>query len=103
MPVGHSATGKANTRYQPAAMTLALHGIAAFIYDPIAQGERKHVYRKGDKTYTISSTREHTMIGVGSVLLGQSTARLRIWDGMRSLDYLQSRADIRLSNPREFL
>jgi len=37
---------------------------------------------------------EHTLMGIGSILLGTNTARYRIWDGMRSLDYLASRPDI---------
>src|SRR5262249_9565783 len=41
-----------------------------------------------------ATTLEHTMVGVSSIPLGTSTARYRIWDGMRSLDYLASRPDI---------
>jgi dienelactone hydrolase len=40
-------------------------------------------------------TTEHTLIGVGSILLGANIAQFRIWDGMRAIDYLQSRPDIR--------
>jgi len=94
MPVGHSSIGKANPRYHAAAMTLALHGIAAFVYDPIAQGERRHIRKEDGKTFSLGSTREHSMIGVAAVLLGQNTARIRIFDGVRSIDYLQSREDI---------
>ena len=39
-------------------------------------------------------TTEHTMIGLGSTLLGANVAQYRIWDGMRVIDYLQSRPDI---------
>jgi cephalosporin-C deacetylase-like acetyl esterase len=31
---------------------------------------------------------------VGSILLGRSTATYRVWDGMRAIDYLQSRPEI---------
>jgi dienelactone hydrolase len=34
------------------------------------------------------------VLGVGSALLGRNTATYRVWDGMRALDYLQSRAEI---------
>ena len=36
----------------------------------------------------------HTMVGVGSILLGRNTARFEIWDGMRAIDYLQSRPEV---------
>jgi dienelactone hydrolase len=34
------------------------------------------------------------MLGVGSMLLGRNTARFEIWDGMRGIDYLQSRPEV---------
>jgi dienelactone hydrolase len=34
------------------------------------------------------------MIGVGALLVGRSTASYRIWDGIRSLDYLASRPEV---------
>jgi cephalosporin-C deacetylase-like acetyl esterase len=34
------------------------------------------------------------MVGVGALLIGRSTASYRIWDGIRSLDYLASRPEI---------
>jgi cephalosporin-C deacetylase-like acetyl esterase len=40
------------------------------------------------------STTEHTLVGVGSMLVGRNTAAYRIWDGMRSIDYLVGRPDI---------
>ncbi|UCG48423.1 MAG: acetylxylan esterase, partial [Phycisphaerales bacterium] len=36
----------------------------------------------------------HTMIGVGSILLGRNTAWFEIWDGMRGIDYLQARPEV---------
>src|SRR5207248_9320368 len=40
------------------------------------------------------STSEHTMAGVGALLVGGSTATYRIWDGLRSLDYLAGRPEV---------
>jgi dienelactone hydrolase/pimeloyl-ACP methyl ester carboxylesterase len=34
------------------------------------------------------------MVGVGALLVGQSTGGYRIWDGIRSIDYLTSRPEI---------
>ena len=36
------------------------------------------------------TTVEHEMVGIQSLLGGQSIARYMIWDGMRSIDVLQS-------------
>lgn len=93
VPCGHSSNGKASDLYQLASMFLATQGIAAFCYDPIGQGERYQLLDENGKP-RFGSTLEHTMVGVGSILLGTNTARYRIWDGMRSIDYLCSRDDI---------
>lgn len=93
VPCGHSANGKAAEAYQRASILLARHGIAAFCYDPIGQGERV-TYLKEDGSAAVGSTIEHTLLDVGAILTGTSIAQYRIWDGMRAIDYLQSRPDI---------
>ena len=95
MPCGHTAIAKAGALYQRASISLAKAGIAAFCYDPIGQGERRQ-YRKPDGTPEFSSpTDEHQLMGTAAMLTGTSVARTMIWDGMRALDYLESRKDIR--------
>ena len=110
VPCGHSHTGKAAGGYQRTAILLARHGMAAFCYDPIGQGERYQSldFEKEHETFAsvpyrlevphprvrFLCTVEHTMMGVGSILLGSNVAQYRIWDGMRAIDYLQSRGDI---------
>ena len=93
VPCGHSANGKAYTNYQRAPILLAKNGLAALCYDPIGQGERAQILKPDGKA-AFSSTTEHTLAGIGSILLGSNVARFRIWDGMRALDYLQSRPEI---------
>lgn len=93
VPCGHSENGKAYDGYQRACMLLALNGMAALIYDPIDQGERFQLLDENNKP-VIGGTLGHTMIGIGSMLLGRNTATYRIWDGMRALDYLCSRPEI---------
>jgi cephalosporin-C deacetylase-like acetyl esterase len=94
MPIGHSANGKADSSVQRGAILLARNGLAALAYDPIGQGERRQLLDdKGMPTIT-SSTSEHTMVGIGALLVGRSTASYRIWDGMRGLDYLATRPEI---------
>ena len=85
---GHdSRLGKLNPGYQRGCILAAKAGIAALIYDPIAQGERGQVPR------TMGTT-GHNTIGVRELLIGRSMAMTRIWDGMRAIDYLESRPEI---------
>ncbi|MDD4869674.1 MAG: acetylxylan esterase [Kiritimatiellae bacterium] len=93
VPCGHSANGKGAETYQRASILLAKNGLAALCYDPISQGERAQILNAKEKA-AFGCTTEHTMAGIGSILLGRNTARYRIWDGMRGIDYLQSRPDI---------
>ena len=100
VPCGHSPSGKASTPYQQACTLLTLNGIAALILDPIDQGERiqlvdnngKALLDKNGKSLNVG--RGHTMVGIGSILLGRNTARFEIWDCMRGVDYLQSRPEV---------
>jgi cephalosporin-C deacetylase-like acetyl esterase len=93
VPCGHSVNGKANDVYQRACIFLAQNGIASFVYDPIGQGERYQIIDKNGKP-RFGNTTEHTIVGVGCILLGANTAAYRIWDGMRAMDYLVSRPEI---------
>ncbi len=94
MPIGHSNNGKAADYMQRGAILLARNGIAALPYDPIGQGERRQVLDTQGKPAIASSTTEHTLVTVGGILVGRQTASYRIWDGIRSLDYLASRPEI---------
>jgi dienelactone hydrolase len=93
VPCGHSANGKGAETYQRASILLAKNGLAAFCYDPIGQGERAQVLKPDGKA-ALGSTTEHTLVGIGSMLVGRNVATYRIWDGMRAIDYLQSRKEI---------
>jgi dienelactone hydrolase/pimeloyl-ACP methyl ester carboxylesterase len=92
VPCGHSENGKAAETYQRVCILLARHGFVALCYDPIGQGERKQILPAAGKPF--SSTIEHTHVGVGALLVGWSAATYRIWDGIRSLDYLASRPEV---------
>ncbi len=115
IPCGHSYTGKAGNGNQRMAMLLARNGIAALSYDPIGQGERYQTFGRDGRPlgagYTGSPSsvaqlrpvaggprfnpvEEHTLVGIGSILVGTSTAAFRIHDGLRAVDYLVSRADV---------
>ena len=91
VPCGHASEAKAYEAYQTMGASLALHGMAALVFDPIDQGERSQLPSALPK---LQGTTAHTTLGVGSILLGHCTARFEIWDGMRAIDYLQSRPEI---------
>ncbi|MCA9162838.1 MAG: acetylxylan esterase [Planctomycetales bacterium] len=115
VPCGHSFTGKGAEAYQRVSMLLARNGIAALCYDPIGQGERYQTFDAqgqplgADYQGGASSVRqladvaghphfnpveEHTLMGIGAILVGTNTAQYRIHDGMRAIDYLTSRPEI---------
>ena len=94
MPCGHDANGKAAEAYQRACILLARNGIAAMCYDPIGQGERRQVLGADGKPAGPGNTAEHTLVHVGALLVGRSTAGYRVWDGIRGLDYLASRPEV---------
>ena len=91
VPCGHSRNGKASEAYQTMGALLALNGMAAMVFDPIDQGERNQMLSQLPE---LQGTRAHTMLGVGSILLGRNTAWFEVWDSMRGIDYLQSRPEI---------
>jgi dienelactone hydrolase len=109
VPCGHSHEGKAFGEYQLICMLLARHGMAAICYDPISQGERYQMldttreraifddaprYKVPHPNVRLECITEHTVAGFSSAPLGANVAQFRIWDGMRVIDYLQSRKDI---------
>jgi cephalosporin-C deacetylase-like acetyl esterase len=91
VPCGHSANGKAYDAYQTMGALLALNGMVGLVFDPIDQGERSQMPSQLPR---LAGTRAHTTLGVGCILLGRNTARFEIWDGMRAIDYLQSRPEV---------
>ncbi|MHC4404260.1 MAG: alpha/beta hydrolase family protein [Planctomycetota bacterium] len=93
VPCGHARSAKAHDGYQSVGALLAIHGMAALVFDPIDQGERSQ-YLGTDGWPKLWGTRAHSLLGVGSTLLGRNTARFEIWDGMRAIDYLQSRPEV---------
>jgi dienelactone hydrolase len=94
VPCGHSVNGKAAEAYQRVCILMAQNGLAALCYDPIGQGERLQLLTDGLKPAIPGSTTEHTQVGIGALLVGSCAANYRIWDGIRSIDYLVSRPEI---------
>jgi dienelactone hydrolase len=63
-------------------------------YDPIGQGERSQILADDGQPEFSSTTQEHFLVGVGSILVGTNTARYRVWDGMRAIDYVAGRPEL---------
>ena len=91
VPCGHAQNAKGYESYQKMGALLALNGMAALVFDPIDQGERGQLMEDWPGLW---GTKAHTMVAVGSILLGRNTATFEVWDGMRSIDYLQSRQEV---------
>jgi cephalosporin-C deacetylase-like acetyl esterase len=90
---GHTQEGKPEN--QRLAASLARKGFVVLTFDPIGQGEREQTYsRQLEGPLAGWSVPEHIQMGAQALLIGEGLARYFIWDAMRSLDYLASRADV---------
>lgn len=91
---GHSTNGKAAEAYQSFAQGLARQGYVCLLYDPIGQGERLQ-YVKDDLSPEMGvGVGEHLHAGNQQFLVGEFFGMWRAWDGIRSLDYLQTRPEV---------
>ena len=89
VPCGHSPGGKSKPGYQRACVMGAKEGFLMLIYDPFDQGERMQGSADGYCCWG------HNQFGAKALALGLSTAQFRIWDGIRAIDYVASRPDVR--------
>ena len=87
MSCGHADEGKDCDIYLRACVIAVKQGFVALMYDPYEQGERREFLG-------IGSTHHHNIIGIKASLLGWSMPLLRIWDGMRAIDYAESRPEV---------
>lgn len=90
---GHSRAGKNSPKYQRMAILLAKNGVAAFVVDPLGQGER--LQSPEEDSNLGSPVGNHLRQGVLAVLLGKNLASFEIYDAMRAIDYLATRSDLR--------
>ena len=94
-PVGHSLAAKSRAFYQTLALGLVKNGFVVLTYDPLGQGERRIFYDRGLGDSKVgSSTVEHQMVGIQSLLAGESVARYMVWDAIRSIDVLASLPEV---------
>lgn len=93
-PLGHTDNGKNYRNYQYCYQNLARKGYVVLAYDPWGQGERHQYLVPGTSEPRLAATGEHNQAGRPMLLLGTGMARYRVWDGMRSVDYLVSRPEV---------
>src|SRR5262245_30956286 len=95
-PLGHSANGKAWPSYQKLFSNLARKGYAVLAYDPFGQGERIEYpgTRAGLSAIGAGGTIEHEYAGRRLILLGANFSLFRVWDGIRGIDFLLTRAEV---------
>ena len=91
---GHSSNGKAAEAYQGYAQGLARQGYVVLIYDPISQGERLQYPNEQLRSRIGVGVREHLYGGNQQFLVGEFLGSWRAWDGIRALDYLQTREEV---------
>ena len=93
VPAGHATNGKIH--YQLLSQRLASRGYVVIAWDPVGQGERSQFWdAKTSKSRYNLVCAEHAVMGNLAYLAGANLARWEIWDGMRAVDYLLTRADV---------
>lgn len=93
-PIGHTDKGKSYRSYQYLYQSLARKGYVVLVYDPFGQGERLQYINPQTGQSLYGPTGEHDQAGRPMVLLGDTFALYRAWDGIRGLDYLVTRPEV---------
>lgn len=93
-PNGHYEDAGREPSYQEAHLDLVKSGFVVLSPDPIGQGERRQFWDSTSKKWSGSTIDEHSIFGQLLWLVGESLAQYKIWDGIRGIDYLQSRSEV---------
>ncbi|MBO5761659.1 MAG: acetylxylan esterase [Lentisphaeria bacterium] len=88
---GHANEGKASDTYRSACVGLVKKGFAVLAVDPVEQGERQQ-YRDTPTPFGLCGN--HNLMGKNLALCGEWFGAWRTWDGIRGLDYLETRSEI---------
>lgn len=93
---GHEDLGYRYPGYQRMMYNLAKQGFVVLGIDPIGEGERLQYAdtKQADTTIRWWPTKGHTYAALQCFLSGQSIANYFIWDGIRAVDYLQTRPEV---------
>jgi len=95
-PCGHYMLARMDPALQYAYINLARNGFVVLAYDPIGQGERRYYRNPVTNTTEVSEDPvfEHSMPGQLMLLIGENLTQMRIWDGIRAIDYLLTRPEV---------
>ncbi len=93
-PLGHTEDGKAYRNYQYFYQNLARKGYVVLAFDPYGQGERIQYLDPATGKSRYGPTGEHDQAGRPLLLVGNTFALYRVWDGIRALDYLLTRSEV---------
>lgn len=89
--IGHSSAGKANEYVQRRSIAQAKKGFVALTVDGIGQGERRI---KDYSSFGSLPGAVHRVVGVQAFLSGTHLFNFMVWDAVRAVDYLCSRAEV---------
>ncbi len=92
---GHTELGFRSEVYQRVIMNLVQKGFIVLAFDPIGQGERLQYPDPESGISKIGSpTKEHSYAGIQTLLTGTALTDYFIWDGVRLLDFLETRPEV---------
>lgn len=95
IPCGHAPLGKGHLPYSQAGLFLARKGYVVMIFDPTGQGERSECINPATGRHRVRLTVcQHHWTGKPCLLTDTTLAGYRTWDGIRCLDYLETRSEI---------
>jgi dienelactone hydrolase len=93
--VGHNQEAFRNELYQIVYLNLVKKGFVVLAIDPIGQGEDVQYYDPKLQLSSVGySVIEHCYFGNQCFLAGVSPGRYFAWDGIRGIDYLQTRPEV---------
>ena len=93
--IGHTDISFRAPSYQTLILNFVRKGFIVFAVDPVGQGERLQYPDPATGTSRLGgSTREHSHFGRQCFVAGRSPGHYFVWDGMRAIDYLLTRAEV---------
>lgn len=94
-PCGHSDEGKAYDMYQMSGSGFALKGYVVLVFDPIGQGERGEYWDPERQEHRVRrGVAHHHYVRQPALLVDWTLTGSRMWDGIRAVDYLESRGEV---------
>lgn len=93
---GHYPLARMYPEYQCAYVDMVKAGFVVLAYDPIGQGERRQYWNPDTDAADASPAPifEHSMAGHLLLLMSEDLTHYHVWDGMRAIDYLETRPEV---------